>query len=40
MEDGTFHHVFGMYTPALPLFPAGDGLYVTLAEIKKAKRGR
>ncbi len=38
VEDGTFHYVSGMYTAALPLIPAGYGLYVTLSEIKKAKR--
>ena len=38
MKDGTFHYVSGMYTAALPLFPAGYGLYVTLSEIKKARQ--
>jgi hypothetical protein len=35
MEDGTFHYVSGMYTAALPLLPAGYGLYITLREIRK-----
>ena len=38
LEDGTFHYVSGMYTAALPLIPAGYGLYVTLREIRKEKR--
>ncbi len=40
MEDGTFHYVSGMYTAALPLFPAGYGLYVTLREIRKERQGQ
>jgi hypothetical protein len=36
MEDGTFHYVSGMYTAALPLLPAGYGLYITLREIRNA----
>ena len=34
MENGTFHYVSGMYTAALPLLPAGYGLYITLREIR------
>lgn len=37
LEDGTFHYVSGMYTAALPLIPAGYGLYVTFREIKLSK---
>ena len=37
LEDGTFHYVSGMYTAALPLIPAGYGLYITLNEIKRSK---
>ena len=37
MEDGTFHYVSGMYTAALPLLPAGYGLYITLREIRNAR---
>jgi hypothetical protein len=36
MEDGTFHHVSGMYTALLPLLPAGYGLYITFREIRNA----
>ena len=34
LEDGTFHYVSGMYTAAIPLIPAGYGLYVTMREIQ------
>lgn len=37
LEDGTFHYVSGMYTAALPLIPAGYGMYITMKEIKKLK---
>jgi hypothetical protein len=37
MEDGTFHYVSGMYTAALPLLPAGYGVYITLREIRKTR---
>ena len=37
LEDGTFHYVSGMYTAALPLIPAGYGLYITMCEIKKER---
>ena len=37
LEDGTFHYASGMYTAALPLFPAGYGLYVMLREIRRAR---
>lgn len=36
LEDGTFHYVSGMYTAAIPLFPAAYGLYITLREIRNA----
>ena len=38
IEDGTFHYVSGMYTAALPLIPAGYGLYIVFSEIRGAKR--
>lgn len=38
LEDGTFHYVSGMYTAALPLLPAGYGLYVTLSEVRRLRR--
>lgn len=38
LEDGTFHYVSGMYTAAVPLIPAGYGFWITMREIKKAKR--
>ncbi len=37
MEDGTFHYVSGMYTAAIPLFPAAYGFYITMGEIKKVR---
>ena len=37
LEDGTFHYTSGMYTAALPLIPAGYGLYITLSEIRKQR---
>ena len=37
IEDGTFHYTSGMYTAALPLIPAGYGLYVVLTEIRRQK---
>lgn len=37
IEDGTFHYVSGMYTAALPLIPAGYGLYILFDELKKEK---
>jgi hypothetical protein len=37
IEDGTFHYVSGMYTAALPLLPAGYGLYITVREIRNAR---
>ncbi len=39
LKDGTFHYVSGMYTAALPLIPAGYGLYVVRQETLKQKRG-
>lgn len=40
LEDGTFHYVSGMYTAALPLLPAGYGLFITLREIRKIRQER
>lgn len=40
LEDGTFHYVSGMYTAALPLIPAGYGLFITLREIRKIRQGK
>lgn len=40
LEDGTFHYVSGMYTAALPLIPAGYGLYVTIREVKQIIKRR
>jgi len=37
LEDGTFHYVSGMYTAAIPLFPAAYGFYITMGEIKKLR---
>lgn len=37
LEDGSFHYVSGMYTAALPLFPAGYGFAITLTEIKRIR---
>jgi hypothetical protein len=37
LEDGTFHYVSGMYTAAIPLIPAGYGLYVTMREIRRLR---
>ena len=38
VEDGTFHYVSGMYTAALPLIPAGYGLYITLQLVSQERR--
>ena len=38
LEDGTFHYVSGMYTAALPLIPAGYGLYIVLKEIRNIRQ--
>jgi len=38
LEDGTFHYVSGMYTAALPLLPAGYGLFVTMRELRRIRR--
>jgi len=38
LEDGTFHYVSGMYTAALPLVPAGYGMYVTIKEIQRIQQ--
>jgi hypothetical protein len=38
VEDGTVHYTPRMYTAALPLIPAGYGLYVVLNEIRRQKR--
>jgi uncharacterized membrane protein YraQ (UPF0718 family) len=40
LEDGTFHYVSGMYTAAIPLFPAAYGFYITLREINKIKQNK
>jgi hypothetical protein len=37
IEDGTFHYVSGMYTAALPLIPAGYGLYLTIREVRQKR---
>lgn len=38
LEDGTFHYVSGMYTAALPLIPAGYGLYVTVGLVRRKRQ--
>ena len=38
LQDGTFHYVSGMYTAALPMIPAGYGLYITLREIARIRQ--
>jgi len=40
LEDGTFRYVSGMYTAALPLLPAGYGLFITTREIRKIRQGQ
>lgn len=39
IEDGTFHYTPGMYTAALPLIPAGYGLYVVVTQTRRQKSG-
>jgi hypothetical protein len=37
LQDGTFHYASGMYTAALPLIPAGYGLYVVIREVRRQR---
>lgn len=37
LQSNHFHYVSGMYTAALPLIPAGYGLYVLFDELKKER---
>jgi len=38
LENGTFHYVSGMYTAALPLIPAGYGLFIVLKEVRNIRQ--
>jgi uncharacterized YccA/Bax inhibitor family protein len=37
LEDGTFHYVSGMYTAAIPLFPAAWGFSIVIREIRRTR---